>query len=373
MQKTNAAIAILIGFLILFYTPLQGQQASEISIEPVKEWKTNVNLYGSPSGYSYFARYRHIDVFDSDQNEVLSRRMKGNEKVYASPMGNFWGAASLIDRTAGAYTVTKFTVYNHEGKSLYTINQPDVLKFVLNDASSNIVGVRGTEGLPVNALKFYDNSGKFLRERTITNYTSGFFAAEGNLYFAHSTDSGMYVFNNAGEEQYRIWCGRNFDVSEDGRVIVALTGSNLELFFLKNKTNFKTVDFGAPRQILISDDSRSVLVMTKDQAICYGIPELEELWRHKVDNVNHQFSSCDHDSRSGLYAFGIAIDGGADMPFGDRFNQGRVELLDQNGKLVRFGSLEYDSWSRGFPRVIFSQDGNPLWILSHYGLFRMNY
>ena len=85
-----------------------------------------------------------------------------------------------------------------------------------------------------------------------------------------------------------------------------------------------------------------------------------------IGKDNEEFSTISVSSDSKYIAVGITIDSGPGYSVYDRYNTGRVEVLDLSGQKIAWGDLEYSSWSAGYPKVEFSSDNKKVWILSHY-------
>jgi hypothetical protein len=364
-----ASTLLALVFIVSFHS--SDLQAQEYNLQKVQEWTDKEDLLGSPLGYRYLARYKNVEVYSSDNEMVLSKKLKGNEKVYSSPKGHFWGAATFVDRSAQLLKVTEFSLYTPAGKLLYTLKDPGALKFILNDNAANIVGIAGTEGLPQTTLKFYDESGNHIRDLEFANYLGGEFSADGNLFFALSADSGLYAISPKGEAVYNINVGKPYAIGNDGRLIMACNSGNLELYFQKNMTNSASLALDDPWAVMLSADNRLALVMSQKKALCYSIPELEILWEYELGDARDHFNSCDYSPELGLFAFGIALDNGPDYSFTDRYTEGRAEIVSPDGEILGSGSVSYNSWSTGFPLVRFGNPDNSLWVITHYSLFKV--
>jgi len=365
MARTFLALVFILSFHSL------SLQAEDYNIQKVQEWTDKVDLLGSPLGYRYLAKYKNVKVYSSDNEMILSKRLKGNQKVYSSPKGRFWGAATFVDRSAQLLKVTAFSLYTPAGKLLYTLKDPGALKFILNDKGSNIVGIAGTEGLPQTTLKFYDEYGTHVHDLDFANYLGGEFSADGNLFFALSADSGLHALSPNGETVYRVDVGKPYAVGNDGRLIMTCDRGNIELYFQKNMTNSVALALDDPIAVMLSADNKLALVMSQKKALCYSIPELEILWEHELSDARDHFNSCDYSPELGLFAFGIALDNGPDFSFTDRYTEGRAEILSAEGEILGRGSVSYSSWSNGFPLVRFGNPDNCLWVITHYSLFKM--
>lgn len=362
------------GLLIALFSivpQLSKTQDIDYILDDVQNWADKAQFLGSPDGYRYIAQYKKVQVFSPNSDLLLTRSLKGNQKVFASPNGHYWGAATFIDRSATLLSVTDFVLYDPSGKMLYKLKDPGVLRFILNDKAADMVGIAGTEGLPLTTLKFYDESGSVKKELDITNYLGGEFCPDGNLFFALSADSGLYSFNPDGEKAFRINVGRHYAVSRDGRLVLACDRGKLLLYYNDNMTNSVHIPLSDPRAIMISDDARLALVMSRDKLICFQLPELNILWEYSSADPQYHFNSCDFHPQKRLFALGIAIDNGPDFSFSDRFNSGRVEVISYEGQKIGAAEVFYDSWSNGFPKVCFSDQGDSIWVLTHYDLFRL--
>ena len=361
------ALPILTIFLLI----TGSLHAREYQVEKVKSWPSRANLMGSPDGYMYITQYKRVTGYSSPSNRILNTRIKGNEKVFTSPGGNFWAASEFVDRSATQYRVIRLSMYTPQGKGLYSIDDPNALKFILNDSSAHMVGIEGTEGLPETILNFYSSSGSLDGTYKLTHFLGGKFCGDGSLFFAYSADSGLYVFNPSGEMQYKLNSGRNFAASNDGRLVLASNGGHLHLYYHNSMTSFAEVKTSKIREIILSDDNTKAVVMSDDHAVCYSIPDLKPIWQYNPLHESHHLSSCDYNDKTGRTGFGIAIDSGSDFPFSERYNTGKVVIIDSEGKTLGSADVSYSSWSKGFPRVQFSEAGNILWIISHYDLFKI--
>jgi hypothetical protein len=345
--------------------------ARQYEVEKVKTWPSRANMMGSPGGYMYITQYKKVEIFSSPSNRILNKRIKGNEKVFTSAEGNYWITSEFIDRSADQYRVIGLSMYAADGKSLYSIENPPDLKFILNDKSPHMVGIEGTEGLPETNLNFYDESGIVAGSYKLTNYLDGRFCRDGSLFFAYSADSGLYIFSPDGDPQYRLNSGRYFAVNENGRLVLASNGGHLNLYFQTTTTSSTRLNTSKIRDIIISDDNSRAIVMSDDNAVCLSIPDLEPLWQYNPASSYHHLSSCDFDTQTGRTAIGIAIDSGPDYPFSERYNTGEVLILDPGGEIMGSADVSYSSWSKGFPEVQFSGDGRTLWVISHHDLFKI--
>ncbi|NIP42322.1 MAG: hypothetical protein GWO41_04950 [candidate division Zixibacteria bacterium] len=345
--------------------------ARQFEVEKVKTWPSRANMMGSPDAYMYITQYKKVEIFSSPSNRILNKRIKGNEKVFTSPEGNYWAASEFVDRSANQYRVIGLSLYAADGKNLYSIEDPPDLKFILNDRSPHMVGIEGTEGLPETNLNFYDESGRIVGTHKLTHYLDGRFCGDGSLFFAYSADSGLYVFSPDGDLHYRLSSGRNYAVNRNGKLVLASNGGNLNLYFQTTTTSSTSLNTSKIRNIIISDDNSRAIVMSDDNAICLSIPDLEPVWQYNPVSSYHHLSSCDYDTETGRTAIGIAIDSGPDYPFSERYNTGKVLILDPEGEIMGSADVSYSSWSKGFPEVEFSENGRTLWVISHHDLFKI--
>ncbi|HEQ99688.1 MAG TPA: hypothetical protein ENO22_10145 [candidate division Zixibacteria bacterium] len=361
------ALLILTALII----PAGTLHARQYELEKVKTWPSRANLMGSPDGYMYITQYKKVEVYSPPSNRILDKRIKGNEKVFTSPGGNYWAASEFVDRSADQYRVIGLSMFTPEGENLYSIDDPGALKFILNDNSPRMVGIEGTEGLPETELYFYDESGNITGTYKLTNYLDGRFCRDGSLFFAYSADSGLYAFSPSGDLYYRLNSGRNFALNQNGRLVLASNGGHLNLYYQTSKTNSAELNTSKIREIIISDDNTRAVVMSDDNAVCYSIPDLKPLWQYNPVSSYHHLSSCDYDSETGRTAIGIAVDSGSDYPFSERYNTGKVVIVDPAGEIMGSVDVSYTSWSKGFPKVQFASEGETLWVISHYDLFRI--
>jgi len=367
----NKFYRIIISLIIIGSITATALNAEELKLEMTINWQEKTNQYGSPNNYIYLASYNKVQVLTSDSTKVLSRKMKSYQKMYSSPSGKYWGIARRSEKSGLAPTVTEFLVYAPSGSLIYKINKPAALKFILSDLAPNIVGVAGTEGLPETQLRFFDENGIFTNEHTISNYLGGEFSRDGHSFLAHSADSGLYVFNSSGSLQYRFQIGRNFASSNDGRLIVTINHGKIELYYKTSLTSSAQTSISNPSAILISENKKYALVYTENKAVCYSLPQLDVLWEYVPDESGEQINSCDFNGDAGKFVFGIAIDNGPDHSFTDRFTAGIVEIVDLNGQSGGRGSLIFASWTKGYPRVEFSDSGNSFWVISHHDIYKV--
>lgn len=359
-------LGLVIAFLL--FAPLHAQ---ELMVDKAFSWPSRANQLGSPTEHFYITQYRKVEAYTPALNRVFSLRIKGNERVFSSPRGNYWATAEFIDQSATELRVKDFSMYNFKGKRLYSIADPGVLRFVLNDTAPHMVGVAGTEGLPETSLLFYDENGKQVGKRNITNYLLGKYCGNGSLFFALSADSGLYAFNTQGQPVYRLSSGRYFDVSSDCNLILASNGGTINLYYQTLLTNSVPADVSKIKNIILADDKQSAAVMSENEITAYSIPDLSVLWVYKLPNSNERISSCSYHPEQNRVALGISIDSGSDYSFSDRFNTGRFEVLDSTGQKIGWGDVSYSSWSKGFPKVELSDDGKILWGISHHDLFKI--
>jgi hypothetical protein len=353
---------------IFLIVPISAQQ---FAVEKAFTWSDRANQLGSPTGHFYISQYRKVEAYSSDLSRIFSMRIKGNERVFSSPQGNYWATAEFIDQSATELRVKDFSMYTAEGKKLYSISDPGVLRFVLNDTAPHVVGVEGTEGLPETSLLFFDENGSVAGKQKITNYLLGKFCGNGSLFFALSADSGLYAFDMHGNPVYRLSSGRYFDVSSDCNLILASNGGALNLYYQTILTNTARANVSKIKNIILADDKTSALVMTETSVTAYRIPDLSVLWVYQLPGSNERLSSCSYHPEQNRIALGISIDSGPDYSFSDRFNTGRIEVLDTTGQRISWGDVSYNSWSKGFPKVELSDDGKILWGISHHDLYKI--
>jgi hypothetical protein len=368
-MKTMSKILLVCSVIIAI--SVSSLIADEFTLEKIIEWPEKTNQYGSPGDYIYLANASSVQVFTSDSVRILKRKLKRFQKMYSSPSGLYWGVAKRSEKSGLAPVVSEFSVYAPSGGLIYTIKNPAAMIFILSDKASNIVGVAGTEGLPETQLRFFNESGDFTSEYTISNYLGGKFCPDGTVFFAHSADSGLYVFKPDGSLIHRLQIGRYYASSRDGKLVVALTQGKIELFYQSSRTSFTAMETIEPVQILLSDDNKYTLLLTEKKAVCYSLPKLDISWEYTLDNSSEYFSSCDYSPEAGKFAVGVAIDNGPDHSFTERFTNGRVEIINLDGEISGWGQLVFVSWSKGFPRVEFSYPGTACWVIGHNDIHKV--
>ena len=343
----------------------------EFNSVEVRKWRENANYLGSPSGFSYLAEYRKVSVYSSTQDRVLYRRMKGNQKVFSSKMGSYWGAATIIDRSTSRIEVTRFSMYEPSGKHLYTLENPDVLGFILSDRAPSLVGIEGSEGLPETRMRFFSEQGEHKKDIIFKDFMGGSFCADGSRFFALSVDSGLYAYNPEGDLEYNIPCGIMHTVSNDGMLVLSYDQNRLNLYYQSSLTNSTEFEIESPHQLLIASDKRSAVVMNTSRAVCFSLPEMYILWEYRSEDSSEALNTVAYDPVKKLYAFGTSLDNGPEHSFSDRYTRGRAIVLDSNGAKLGTAPVTFSSWSKGFPKVKFSDSDDILWVICHFRLFKV--
>jgi len=363
--RTSFHLAILLFLLGNAIVHAQG-----LLLEQVMVWPENADFLGSPAGYAYLAQFKKVEVFSSQLLPVFSSQLKGNQKIFASQNGAYWGQATFDDHSSTSLRVTEFSLHEPSGHRIYTLKNPNALRFVISDRPAPLVGVHGTEGLPETDLRFYDAAGKAIADFRMTNYMGARFSRDGRYLFASSLDSGLYVFDSDGKVCRRLRVGKIYGSSDDGEWVLTQYGSLIELHNLEKRIGSIAALETGPRKIIISADKKTGLLIYDRAAICYSLPDLQLRWSFRPENDTERISSGDLSARGDLFAFGIALDNGPDFPFTERFTKGRIVVLDSAGTLTAEGLVTYATWSSGFPEVKFTSDGRQLWVVTNEGLYR---
>lgn len=340
--------------------------------EKIQVWPEHTNVYGSPDGYYYIASVNSLKGYSQAAMPILTHKLNWTTKIFASPKGNYWASGKFDDEITVDYDLTQVDVYTPSGTKLYTLKNPDALKFVLNDRSPAMVGVNGVEGLPEAGLTFYDDKGQELTTYKLTQYTGAAFSANADYFLAHSADSGLYVFTPRGELEYRFLISPYYGVSENGLTVVSIDGSRMNSHFRDSRAGSVPTSIVAPKAVRITPDSKHVIVMDKQKVYCFNLTDLSPVWEYALEKSNESFSTISISPDSHYIALGIMIDSGPGYSIYDRYNTGRVEVLDSAGQKIAWGDLEYSSWSAGYPKVEFSSDNKKVWILSHFELFQLD-
>jgi len=358
-------------FCVLTFILTITSRAAEIEPEKIQVWPEHTNFYGSPNNYYYIASINSLNGYSQSALPVLSRKLKGSIKIFSSPHGNYWAAGIFEDKMTVDYKLTSVNVYTPSGNKLYSVKNPKALKFVFNDRNSAMVGIDGVEGLPQADLVFYDENGQETGTYSLTEFTGGAYCASAEYFLAHSAENGLYVFTPGGELLYNFLISPYYGVSPDGCSVLSVDGGRMNFHNRDAYTSSINTEIVAPKSIRFAPDNKSALILTKRQIYCYSLPDLRQLWEYACNNKSESFSSLSVSPDSRYVAVGITIDSGPDYSLYDRYNTGRVEVLDSAGSKLVEGNLEYTSWSAGYPKVEFSSDSRKVWILAHYELFQL--
>ena len=358
-------------FCALIFILTITSRAAEIEAEKIQVWPEHTNFYGSPYNFYYIASVNSLNGYSQSALPVLSRKLRGSTKIFSSPQGNYWAVGKFEDKMTVDFKMTSVDVHTPSGTILYSVKNPKALKFVFNDKNPAMVGIDGIQGMPHANMIFYNENGQETGTYSMTEFSGGAYCTSAEYFLAHSALSGLYVFTVKGELLYNFLISPYYGVSEDGLSVLSIDGGRMNFHTRDTRINSINTEIASPKSIHFAPDNKSVLILTTSQIYCFSLPDLTQLWEYTCGSKNESLSSLAVSPDSRYVAVGITIDSGPGYSVYDRYNTGRVEILDSFGSKLYEGNLEYTSWSAGYPKVEFSSDSRKVWVLAHYELFQL--
>ena len=219
--------------------------------EKIQVWPQHTNFYGSPDSYYYIASVNSLKGYSQAAIPILTHKINWSTKIFASPKGNYWASGKFEDKMTVDYDLTKVDVYTPSGNRLFTIDNPNALKFVFNDKNPAMVGINGIEGLPEADLIFYDETGQELNTYTLTQFTRGAYCTSADHFLAHSADSGLYVFTPQGKLEYKFLISPYYGVSDNGLTVLSIDGNRMNLHFGGTRAGSVPTKIVAPRLFVL--------------------------------------------------------------------------------------------------------------------------
>jgi len=322
-------------------------------------------MWGTPDGAFYLMERGGCQIRTYPGGKSHSVRLRGSRKLVSSARGNYYGVIRYNSFSPSALSIREITLYNRNGKKQYTINKPGCTIFVISDKGPYVVGISGPEGMGETHLKFYDAHGKLVGNPVVRDFSNPGFSADGNYFYAQSSEGLLIRFSNNGERQQEYDRCRKYFLSDNGKNVATFTDSILTIFGESDSPLGLSVTGPDLRDVRFSNDGSRLAMLSSDRLEVFDLAERKLIGEyHRTDSTYQLLHMAANDDLSAIVCSATNSDASPEI----RHRAGKILLFDGSATKLWENDLSYSDWTVRYPEVRMNRDGSLFSALTPDGL-----